>query len=75
LLLAGESDVIKGTVAKSGKTDNFVVTASHQDEGWKYYLDKWGIVCLSGKVFAKRVLHHPHGNEQPFTSLIIRNIV
>jgi len=68
LLLAGESDVIKGTVAKSGKTDNFVVTASHQDEGWKYYLDKWGIVCLAVRCLRNEF----HITHMTMNSLLLR---
>jgi hypothetical protein len=67
LLLAGEADVIKGTVKKNGETYSFDVTVSHKDDDWKHYADKWEVVSLDGKVLATRVLHHPHVNEQPFT--------
>lgn len=67
VLLAGEADVIKGTVTKNGETYSFAVTVLHQDDGWKHYADKWEVVGLDGKVLATRVLHHPHDKEQPFT--------
>lgn len=67
-LFAGEADVIRVDVKKSG--DNiyqFDVTVSHSDEGWDHYADKWEIIGPDGSVLAARTLYHPHVNEQPFT--------
>ncbi|MBD3671686.1 MAG: hypothetical protein HUJ29_13025 [Gammaproteobacteria bacterium] len=43
------------------------VTLKHDDTGWEHYADAWQVVDESGKVLGKRVLYHPHENEQPFT--------
>ena len=45
----------------------FEVTLSHADEGWEHYADAWEVVGPDGAVLARRVLAHPHVNEQPFT--------
>lgn len=67
-LLAGEADVVKVEVRKTGAhTFSFDVTVRHGDTGWKHYANKWDIVTADGKVLGTRVLHHPHENEQPFT--------
>ncbi|MDX2481807.1 MAG: hypothetical protein QNK24_15905 [Desulfuromusa sp.] len=67
LLFAGEADVIKVEVDKSGSTYNFNVTVIHSDEGWQHYANKWDVVSPEGQVLGTRVLYHPHVNEQPFT--------
>lgn len=64
---AGEADVIKVEVAKTGTTYRFDVTLSHTDEGWQHYADKWDIVGPDGQVYGTRILYHPHTSEQPFT--------
>ena len=43
------------------------VTLQHADTGWDHYADRWRVVDSSGQVLAKRVLYHPHVDEQPFT--------
>ncbi len=43
------------------------VTLRHADTGWDHYADEWRVVDGDGNVLAKRVLWHPHVNEQPFT--------
>ena len=43
------------------------MTLRHGDEGWDHYADRWDIVGPDGTVYGKRVLAHPHVNEQPFT--------
>ncbi len=64
----GGADVVDVKAIKSGNgTWNFSVTVKHGDEGWDHYADKWEVVGPDGKVFATRVLAHPHVNEQPFT--------
>lgn len=67
LLFAGEADVVRVEVDKSGSSYSFDVTVQHSDEGWQHYADKWDIVGPDGKILATRVLHHPHVSEQPFT--------
>lgn len=67
ILFAGEADVVRVEVDKSGSTYNFHVTVAHKDEGWQHYTNKWDIIGIDGQVLATRILHHPHDNEQPFT--------
>ena len=43
------------------------VTVSHDDSGWDHYADWWRITDRSGRELARRVLRHPHIEEQPFT--------
>jgi hypothetical protein len=55
-------------VHKSGQdTWRFDVTLKHADEGWKHYADAWDVMTEDGQLLGKRVLYHPHVNEQPFT--------
>ena len=46
---------------------SFDVTLEHDDSGWDHYADLWQILSDDGTVLGKRVLLHPHVNEQPFT--------
>lgn len=45
----------------------FDVTLRHADTGWDHYADAWEVLGPDGTVLAKRVLLHPHVDEQPFT--------
>jgi hypothetical protein len=65
---AGEADVIKVKVRHNGG-DSFqiIATVKHADTGWDHYANAWEILDEQGNVIGKRVLHHPHVNEQPFT--------
>ncbi len=65
---AGEADVIAAKAGKGGDGRfRFEVTVRHADEGWEHYADAWEVLGPDGKVLAKRVLLHPHVDEQPFT--------
>ncbi len=67
-VFAGEADIVDVKVAKQGAdTYRFEVTLRHADTGWKHYADAFIVVGPSGKQLGKRVLFHPHVNEQPFT--------
>ncbi len=55
------------SVRNSNGSYNFSVTLKHADKSWDHYANFWQVQSLDGKVLAKRVLHHPHVNEQPFT--------
>lgn len=64
---AGESNVIE---AKAQCTDNicsFQVTLEHADTGWDHYANHWRVLTIDGRELGRRVLHHPHVDEQPFT--------
>lgn len=43
------------------------VTVRHEDTGWDHYADWWRITNQSGRELVRRVLRHPHVEEQPFT--------
>jgi hypothetical protein len=65
---ANEVDVIDVKVHKSSSTTfRFSVTLRHKDTGWDHYADAWEVLSPDGTILGKRVLHHPHVNEQPFT--------
>lgn len=67
--IAGEVE-IGGVILKKDAASNswtFHVTVRHDDTGWDNYVDAWQIVDKQGKILGKRVLFHPHVNEQPFT--------
>ncbi|MEM7214194.1 MAG: hypothetical protein AAF423_01530 [Pseudomonadota bacterium] len=64
---AGEADVVDVSVSGSGTEFRFSVTVRHADTGWDHYADGWEVVGEDGTVYGKRILHHPHVEEQPFT--------
>ena len=55
------------SVRQSNGSYQFAVTLRHADKSWDHYANFWQVQSEDGKVLAKRVLHHPHVNEQPFT--------
>ncbi len=64
---ASEADVISVDVKCRELVCEFAVTLKHADEGWNHYADGWEVLGEDRKLLAKRVLRHPHVNEQPFT--------
>ncbi|MEN0088331.1 MAG: hypothetical protein AAF737_07855 [Pseudomonadota bacterium] len=70
---AGEADVVSVVVRdRADGTYLFDVTVQHADEGWEHYADAFEIVDANGTVLGRRVLAHPHVNEQPFTRSLSR---
>ncbi len=65
-LWAGEADVVDVRV-ECPNDCTFNVTVRHADTGWDHYANQWEILTPDRKLIAKRVLYHPHVNEQPFT--------
>lgn len=66
--LAGQADVEAVEVTpEAGGTYRFDVTVRHADEDWDHYADRWEVVGEDGTVLGRRVLLHPHVDEQPFT--------
>jgi len=67
-LQAGQADVLKAEIDRQPDGNfHIAVTVRHADEGWNHFADRWEVIDPRGKVIAKRVLLHPHVNEQPFT--------
>jgi hypothetical protein len=65
---AGMADVIDVDVRYNGDNNfQIITTLAHADTGWQHYANEWQILDESGKIIGRRVLHHPHGNEQPFS--------
>lgn len=65
--VAGQARVIDVSVTNNNGSFRFDVTLEHADSGWDHYADGWEVVSPAGDVLGKRVLAHPHVNEQPFT--------
>lgn len=65
---AGEADVEDVLiVCDADRKCSFHVAVRHQDAGWEHYADHWRVLDAGGNELGKRVLHHPHVDEQPFT--------
>ena len=64
---ANEVEIMDVHFMKKQKAWNVRVTLKHEDTGWDHYADAWRVVDAGGKELGKRVLYHPHENEQPFT--------
>ncbi len=63
----GCADVVDADVETSfDGTHTFTVTVVSDDQGWDKYADAW-IIRVDGTEIGRRVLTHPHDNEQPFT--------
>ena len=65
--VAGQARIIDVNVTNNNGSFRFDVTLEHADSGWDHYADGWEVVSPAGDVLGKRVLAHPHVNEQPFT--------
>jgi hypothetical protein len=64
----GCADVIDVVVADEGSsTHRFDVTVRSADTGEEKYADLWEVRAPDGTVLGRRVLTHPHVEEQPFT--------
>jgi hypothetical protein len=67
-VLAGEADVVDVKVRRSASgTYDFDVTVKSVDKGWEHYADAFEILAPDGSLLGRRVLLHPHEDEQPFT--------
>jgi hypothetical protein len=64
---AGEVTIEFATLTPSGDSWDISVRLRHDDAGWDHYADEWRVVDSSGEVLGRRVLYHPHVDEQPFT--------
>ena len=64
---AGEAEIGFATLEAREDTWTVSVTLRHGDTGWEHYADEWRVVDDAGNVLGRRVLAHPHVDEQPFT--------
>lgn len=64
---AGDVAVEHAEFIQQGPSWTVRVTLRHADTGWNHYADAWHLVDARGHELAKRVLWHPHVEEQPFT--------
>jgi hypothetical protein len=67
MTLADEVKIEHTVFKKRGDAWTVETTLRHGDTGWEHYADAWRVVDEAGKELGKRVLLHPHENEQPFT--------
>jgi len=64
----GEADVVAVDVSRTAPgTFRFDVTIASNDTGWDGYADAFEVLSPTGELLGRRVLHHPHVDEQPFT--------
>jgi len=55
------------TASGSAGAYQFSTTIRSPETGWERYADWWEVVDETGKLLYRRVLTHPHEDEQPFT--------
>ena len=67
-LYANEVEIVQVVFsARGGERWDVDTTLLHEDAGWQHYADAWRVVDGKGRELGKRVLYHPHVDEQPFT--------
>jgi len=65
---ASEVEIVSAEAeCDKGRYCLFRATLRHADSGWNHYANLWQVMTTDGKLLVKRVLYHPHVNEQPFT--------
>lgn len=66
--VAGEANVTNVAIeCDASRTCTFNVTVRHADAGWEHYADHWRVLSPGGNELGRRILHHPHVTEQPFS--------
>jgi hypothetical protein len=70
---AGEADVLGARATRQADGAwRIEATIRHADAGWDHYADRFEIIDPeTGRELARRVLLHPHVNEQPFTRALL----
>lgn len=63
---AGPADVVDANARCRGNVCTVWAAVLHTDEGWEHYVDYFEVLTEDGEVLARRVLLHPHVDEQPF---------
>ncbi|GBE08107.1 hypothetical protein BMS3Bbin11_00685 [bacterium BMS3Bbin11] len=69
---ASPAEIVGVKVTNNQGSYRFDVTLRHADTGWDHYADSWEVLSPSGDILGKRVLAHPHVDEQPFTRSLSR---
>ncbi|HAD85835.1 MAG TPA: hypothetical protein DCG48_00590 [Rhodospirillaceae bacterium] len=65
---ADQPQVIAAEASPNGDGSYTVsATIRHGDTGWDHYADNFEVLGPDGTVLERRVLYHPHVDEQPFT--------
>lgn len=64
---AGDVDVVEATIDCDQRVCTISASLLHADTGWDHYADAWRVLLPDGTEIGRRVLMHPHENEQPFT--------
>ena len=66
--LADAPRVVHAEASPNGDgTYTVSATIRHGDTGWDHYADNFEILAPDGTLLDRRVLYHPHVDEQPFT--------
>ncbi|MEQ8228700.1 MAG: hypothetical protein RIA64_11500 [Rhodospirillales bacterium] len=67
-VLAGAPRIINAEASPNGDgTYTVTATIRHGDTGWDHYADNFEVIAPDGTMLSRRVLYHPHVDEQPFT--------
>ena len=72
IVVAGEVSIEMTSFTQGSGSWRVDVTLKHADSGWDHYANEWRIVDENGKLLGRRVLAHPHVEEQPFTRSLFR---
>ena len=67
IAISDQARIVDVKVTDNQGSFRFDVTLEHADTGWDHYADGWEVMSPAGDVLGKRVLAHPHVDEQPFT--------
>ena len=67
IAVSDQARIVNVKVTDNQGSFRFDVTLEHADTGWDHYADGWEVISPAGEVLGKRVLAHPHVDEQPFT--------
>lgn len=67
IAVSDQARIVDVKVTDNQGSFRFDVTLEHADTGWDHYADGWEVMSPAGDVLGKRVLAHPHVDEQPFT--------
>ena len=67
IAVSDQARIVDVKVTDNQGSFRFDVSLEHADTGWDHYADGWEVMSPAGDILGKRVLAHPHVDEQPFT--------